>query len=37
MVLDHIRELLSGRGSSLVTIVVSDLEVPKFVSAQLTG
>ena len=37
MVLDHSRELLSRRCSSLVTIVVSDLEVPKFVSAQLTG
>ena len=38
MVLDHIRELLSGRRSSLLGLVVSDLEVPEVVSSvKLTG
>ena len=38
MGLDHIREHLSGRRSSRLVLVVSDLEVPDFVSVvELTG
>ena len=38
MGLGHIRELLSGRRSSLLLIVVSELEVPEVVSTvELTG
>ena len=38
MGLEHIRELLSGRFSARLVLVVSDLEVPDVVSVlELTG
>ena len=37
MGLDHIKELLSGRRSSRMLLVVSDLEVPEVSVVELTG
>ena len=37
MGLDHIKELLSGRLSSRMVLVVSDLDVPDVSVVELTG
>ena len=37
MGLDHIKELLSGRRSSRLVLVVSDLEAPDVSVVELTG
>ena len=37
MSLDHIKELLSGRRSSRLVFVVSNLEVPDVSVVELTG